>query len=89
MDFITVPDRNEVRESGQEVMHYFIFKCPEKGVLGSTDPICNCSKDVKRGRNEQISYGNYTLAFPLRKTLSVHPGRGPDNDKWVLMEKSK
>lgn len=46
-------------------------------------------KGRRRERNEQISYGNYTLAFPLRKTLSVHPRRGLDNDKWVLMEKSK
>jgi len=28
VDFITLPDRNEVRESGQEVMSYFMYKCP-------------------------------------------------------------
>jgi len=43
----------------------------------------------KSGRNEQIGYENYTLVSPLRKTLSIHPGRGLDNDKWVLMERSK
>lgn len=65
MDFITVPDRNEVRESGQEVMHYFIFKCPEKGVLGSTDPICNCSKDVREVEMNKSAMEIIPLPFHL------------------------
>lgn len=62
---------------------------PIEGCPGKRRTDLQLLKGHERGRNEQINYGNYTLAFPLRKTLSVHPGRGPDNDKWVLMEKSK
>lgn len=39
----------------------------------------------QRGRDEQISYENDTLAFPLRRTLSLHPGAGLADDKGVLM----
>lgn len=62
---------------------------PIEGCPGKQRSELQLLKGQKRGRNEQISYENYTLAFPLRKPLSVHPGRGPDSDKWVLMEKSK
>lgn len=61
---------------------------PTKGVLGSTALLCSALRLLQgqqRGRGEQISYENYTLAFPLRETLSVHPGGGLANDKWVLM----
>lgn len=62
---------------------------PVEGCPGKRRSDLQLLKGHKRGGNEQISYENYTLAFPLRKTLSVRPGRGPDSDKWLLMEQSK
>lgn len=62
---------------------------PIEGCPGKRRSDLQLLKGHKSGRNEQISYENYTLVFPLRKSLSVHPGRGLDNDVWVLMEKSK
>lgn len=40
-------------------------------------PLCpTIAPRTEQGREEQISYENYTLAFPLRRTLTVHSGGG-------------